>query len=289
MALSRYMQHRGAKRDEGLPQPLTTVEVFLVVEEEEAEVRLVHQRSLQHSSLDSVTSVAAVSPNQLFAATSCNSHAASWWKIAMEAVTSLACCSSIWQLDIACGSEENCFDTHLGGDLTGVQRVNVFELLFCLILGLTLLAVSVVASGLRNIQSLALTADRQHLLAAESTARSLAVFRAHAVDGRLVPAAAITLAFSPSKLSLSHSRLLVAGQVQTLRTALLGRSRLPVDSSVAEVPAANAEQCSQEGAAFVARALLGMNAVYVTASLFATANVVVVGTESHGVRVCRSH
>ena len=54
------MQHRGAKRDEGLPQPLTTVEVCLVGEEEAAEVRLVHQRSLQHSSLDSVTIVAAV-------------------------------------------------------------------------------------------------------------------------------------------------------------------------------------------------------------------------------------
>lgn len=283
------MQHRGAKRDEGLPQPLTTVEVFLVLEEEAAEVRLVHQRSLQHSLLDSVTSVAAVSPNQLFAATSCNSHAASWWKIAMEAITSLACCSSIWQLDIACGSEENCFDTHLGGDVTGVQHVNVFELFCRLILDVTLLAVSTVASGLRNIQSLALTADRQHLLAAESTARSLAVFRARAVDGKLVPAAAIALPFAPSKISLSHKRLLAAGQVQTLRTALLGRSRLPIDSSVAEVPAINAEQCSQESDAFVARALLDLKAVHVTASLFATANVVVLGTESLGVRVCFSH
>jgi hypothetical protein len=118
-AFERYMQHRGAKRDEGLPQPLTTVEVFLVVQDHAAEVQLVHQRSLQHAALDTITSVVAVSPRRLFAATSCHSHAAPWWKRAMEAVSSLACCSSIWVLDIDCGSEENCFDTHLGGELTG--------------------------------------------------------------------------------------------------------------------------------------------------------------------------
>jgi hypothetical protein len=117
----RYMQQRGAKRDEGLPRPLTSVEVFLVVQEQAAELQLIHQRSLQHSSLDTVTSIAAVSPSQLFAATSCFPHTASWWKLAAQALSSLACCSSILQLDIDCGSEENCFDTHLGGELSGLM------------------------------------------------------------------------------------------------------------------------------------------------------------------------
>jgi hypothetical protein len=115
----RYMQQRGAKVDEGLPQPLTTVEVFLVAQDQATDVQLIHQRSLQHRSLHSITSVVAVSPKQLFVATSCYSHAAPWWKRALEALSSLACCSSIWQLDVDCGSEENCFDTHLGGELTG--------------------------------------------------------------------------------------------------------------------------------------------------------------------------
>ncbi len=120
-AFERFMQQRGAKRDDGLPQPLTSVEVFLIVQEEAGELQLIHQRSLQHPSLHAITSIAAASPNQLFAATSCFSHAAPWWKLAMEALSSLACCSSIWQLRIDCGSEENCFDTQLGGELSGAR------------------------------------------------------------------------------------------------------------------------------------------------------------------------
>jgi hypothetical protein len=119
-AFERYMQQRGAKRDEGLPRPLTTVEVFLVVQEQAAELQLIHQRSLQHSSLDTVTSIAAVSPSQLFASTSCYPHTAQWWKLAAQALSSLACCSSLLHLQIDCGSEENCFDTHLGGELSGL-------------------------------------------------------------------------------------------------------------------------------------------------------------------------
>lgn len=118
-AFERYMQQRGVKVDEGLPQPLTTVEVFLVMQDQATEVQLVHQRSLQHGSLQSITSVVALSPKQLFVASSCYSHAAPGWRRTLEAVTSLACCSKIWLLDVDCGSEENCFDTHLGGELTG--------------------------------------------------------------------------------------------------------------------------------------------------------------------------
>ena len=126
-AFERYMQHRGAKRDEGPPQPLATVEVFLVVQDQAMEhVQLIHQRSLHHGHSDTITSVVAASPKQLYVSTSCHSHAASWWKRALEAVSSFATCSSIWLLQVDCGSEENCFDTHLGGDVTGLGlRVRV--------------------------------------------------------------------------------------------------------------------------------------------------------------------
>jgi hypothetical protein len=116
-AFQRYMQQRGANIDDG-SQPLTTVEVFLVVQEQVNEVELIHQRSLVHSSLNSITSVVAASPKQLFVATSCYPYTAPWGQ-AMEALLSLACCSDIWLMNVDCGSEENCFDTHLGGDLTG--------------------------------------------------------------------------------------------------------------------------------------------------------------------------
>ncbi len=159
--------------------------------------------------------------------------------------------------------------------------------LFCS--NLTSLPVSAVASGLRNVQGLVFTADRQHLLAAESTARSLSVFQAVPVDGKLLPAATIPLAFLPSTLSLSHSRLLAAGPVQALRTALFGSSKMRVDSVVAAVPLANAEQCAQHGAALAATSLTDVKGVSVTAALFAAANALVVGTESHGVRVCFSN
>jgi hypothetical protein len=133
------------------------------------------------------------------------------------------------------------------------------------------------------------TADRQHLLAAESTARSLSVFQAVPEDGKLLPAATIPLAFVPSTLSLSHSRLLAAGHVQALRAALLGGRKMPVDSVVAAVSHANAEQCAQNGAAFAATSLTDVKGVSITAALFAAANALVLGTESHGVRVCFSN
>jgi hypothetical protein len=144
-----------------------------------------------------------------------------------------------------------------------------------------------VASGLRNVQALALTADKQHLLAAESTARSVAVFQARAVDGKLLPAATIPLSFAPSSLSLSHSRLLVAGHVQALRSALFGPGKISGDSLVAAVPSANAEQCAQQSDAFAATALLDLKGMHVTAALFAAANALVAGTQA-GVRVCFS-
>ncbi len=138
------------------------------------------------------------------------------------------------------------------------------------------------------MQALVLTSDKQHLLAAESTARSLAVFQARPVDGKLLPAAAVPLSFVPSSLSLSHSRLLVAGHVQALRSALFRQDKISCDSLVAMVPNADAEQCSQQSDAFAATALLDLKGLHVTAALFAAANALVAGTQAHGVRVCFS-
>lgn len=287
-AFERYMQQRGAKGDEGLPQPLSTVEVFLVVQDQATEVQLIHQRSLQHVSLHSITGVVALSPKQLFVSTSCYSHAASWWKRALETLSSLACCSKIWLLDVDCGSEENCFDTHLGGELTGLAP-SACSAVVASAPALMSFAASVVAEGLRNVQGISLTANKQHLIAAESTARSLAVFRAQPEDGRLLPVAAVPLHFVPSRLSVSHSRLLAVGHVQGLRSVLLGYRKLPIDSRVAVVPSLDVEQCSpgaEPGDAFAAQALLDMKGLVATASLFATENVLVIGTESRGVRVC---
>jgi hypothetical protein len=131
--------------------------------------------------------------------------------------------------------------------------------------------------------------NKQHLIAAESTARSLAVFQAQPDDGKLLPVAGIPLPFVPSRLSVSHAQLLVAGHVQGLRSALFGYRKLPVDSRVAAVSGVGAEQCLQGAApsdAFSAQTLLDMKGSAVTASLFAAENVLVVGTESRGVRVC---
>jgi hypothetical protein len=146
-----------------------------------------------------------------------------------------------------------------------------------------------VATGLRNVQGLALTANKLHLLAAESTARSLAVFSAQPADGAatLVRAADIALPFAPSALSHANGHTLAAGHVQALRSALLGR-RAAVDSVVAAVPDVSAEQCAQ-GGAFQAHAILDVKRAAVTASLFATASALVVATESQGVRVCFSN
>jgi hypothetical protein len=145
-----------------------------------------------------------------------------------------------------------------------------------------------VATGLRNVRGMTLTANKLHLLAAESTARSLAVFSAPPADGAatLVRAADIALPFAPSALSHANGLTLAAGHVQALRSALLGR-RAAVDSVVAVVPDVSAEQCVQ-GGAFQAHAILHVNRAAVTASLFATASALVVATESQGVRVCYS-
>jgi hypothetical protein len=132
---------------------------------------------------------------------------------------------------------------------------------------------------------MSLTADRRHLLAAESTARALAVFRVQLEDGKLLPVAAIPLQFVPSRLSVSHAQLLAAGHVQGLRSALLGHRRLAVDSLVAVVTSGVTEQ-SADSDAFAAQTLIDVKGAAVTACLFAAENVLVVGTEARGVRVC---
>jgi hypothetical protein len=287
-AFERYMQHRGAKRDEGPPQPLATIEVFLVVQDQATEVQLIHQRSLHHGHSDTITSVVAASPKQLYISTSCHSHSAPLWKRTLEALSPLACCSSIWLLNIDCGSEENCFDTHLGGDISGLglwMRARVWG--FCV--KVMPAAAAAVATGMRNVRGMSFTPDKKHLLAAEATARSIAVFQAEPVDGKLVRVAAVPVAFAVGKLSLSHSRLLAAGHVQALRTALFAQGKVPVDSMVAVVSNLNAEQCSQnaqQSSAPAAQALLDVKRVTVSACVYATESALVLATEAHGARVC---
>jgi hypothetical protein len=142
---------------------------------------------------------------------------------------------------------------------------------------------------LRNVQGMTLTVNKEHLVAAESTARSLAVFRVQPDDGKLLPITAVPLQFVPSRLSVSHAQLLATGHVQGLRSALFGHRMLPIDSRVAAVVGVGAQQCSPGSAssdAFSAETVLDLKGLAVTASLFAAENVLVVGTESRGVRVC---
>ena len=156
---------------------------------------------------------------------------------------------------------------------------------------MTRAAASAVATGMRNVRGMSFTPDKQHLLAAEATARSIAVFRAEPIDGKLQPVAAIPVAFAVSKLSMSHSRLLAAGHVQALRNALFGSGKVPVDSLVAVVRNLNAGQWSQdaqEGSGPVAQALLDVKRMTVPACLYATESALVLATEAHGVRVCFS-
>jgi hypothetical protein len=144
---------------------------------------------------------------------------------------------------------------------------------------------------LRNVQGLAFSADKQLLLVAEATARSVAVFQAQPVDGKLLPVAAIPVGLVPSRLSLSHSRLLVAGHVQAVRAALLGHHKFPVDSYVAILPNLNIEQCSSGANPNdipEAKTFFDLKRSSATASLFATVNTLVIGMESNGIRVCFS-